>query len=246
MLERLDYVRISPRRILDAGSGPAREAKLLARRYRGAQIVALDFSFGMLEQARKGGWLQRSPVKAVCGDLVRLPLADACVDLVWCNMALHWASDPAAVTREFARVLAPEGLLLFSTLGPDSLRELRAAAGEARVHEFVDMHDLGDLLVASGLSAPVMEMEMLAIRYPGPAGLLDDLRRTGQTSARADRARGLSASGFRGRLQNALSTMSGSGFTSTYELVYGHAWRSAPRAAKPARGIVQFHPRSLS
>src|SRR5690606_12656268 len=117
-------------------------------------------------------------------------------------------------------------------LGPDSLRELRAAAGEARVHEFVDMHDLGDLLVASGLSAPVMEMEMLAIRYPGPAGLLDDLRRTGQTSARADRARGLSASGFRGRLQNALSTMSGSGFTSTYELVYGHAWRSAPRAAK--------------
>jgi malonyl-CoA O-methyltransferase len=227
MLERLDYVKIAPQRILDAGSGPGRDARALAARYRGAQIVLVDFALPMLPRP---GLLERwlgAPLLSVCGDFSRLPLAAQSVELVWCNMALHWASDPLAVFREFERVLAPEGLLMFSTLGPDTLKELRAVAGAARVHAFIDMHDLGDMLVAAGLSAPVMDMELLTIEYGSGTRLLDDLRASGQTNARADRARGLSGGKFGARLRSGL----GGALRTTYEVVYGHAWRRPPTDA---------------
>jgi malonyl-CoA O-methyltransferase len=160
-----------------------------------------------------------------------LPLADASVDLVWSNMALHWLSDPLPALREFSRVLLPNGLLMFSTLGPDSLKELRAAAGERRVHAFVDMHDLGDMLLAAGLAAPVMDMELITLEYQGSGTLLDDLRGSGQTSARADRPRGLAGRAFAERLHRAL----GEKPRATFEVVYGHAWRSPRQDVKTVR-----------
>ena len=218
MLERLDYVKIAPQRILDAGSGPGRDARALAARYRGAQIVMLDYALPMLPRPRLlERWL--GPAKfSVCGDFSRLPLAAQSVELVWCNMALHWASEPLAVLREFERVLAPEGLLMLSTLGPDTLKELRAAAGAARVHAFIDMHDIGDMLVAAGLSAPVMDMEVLRIDYGSGTRLLEDLRASGQTNARADRPRGLSGRGF-------LQPFRTAPLRASFEVVYGHAWK---------------------
>ena len=220
LLERLDYVKIAPRRILDAGSGPARETKTLAKRYPSAQIVALDYALPMLP--RRGPiarWLGRGAT-AVCADFHRLPIAAGSVELIWCNLALHWTSDPLQVFREFERVLAPEGLVLFSTLGPDTLKELRAAAGATRVHEFIDMHDLGDMLVAAGFSAPVMDMEQLAIDYGTGARLLDDLRSSGQTNARLDRSRGLVGGQF-------LRAFRAAPLRSTFEVVYGHGWKRA-------------------
>ncbi len=116
-------------------------------------------------------------------------------------MALHWVREPRAALAEFHRVLAPEGLLMFSTLGPDTLKELRAAAGEGRVHSFADMHDLGDRLVAAGFAAPVMDMETLTLAYRDVPALLADLRASGQTNARADRPRGLARQGLRAALR---------------------------------------------
>lgn len=226
LLERLDYVKINPRRILDAGSGPAREARSLARRYRGARVIAVDFALPMLPRpGRMERWLGRG-VMPVCADFRRLPLASESVQLVWCNLALHWTSDPLEVFREFERVLVPEGLLLFSTLGPDTLKELRAAAGAARVHEFIDMHDVGDMLIAAGFSAPVIDMEVLAIEYSAGARLLDDLRASGQTNARADRRRGLTGRRF-------LEQFRAAPLRSTFEVVYGHGWKRPP----PDRGV---------
>jgi malonyl-CoA O-methyltransferase len=162
MLERLDYVRVAPARFLDAGCGPAPQAAALARRYPGAALVALDFSLPMLARARRAlGWgarLRGARLLAVCGALERLPLAAGSVGLAWSSMALHWAADAPAALAELSRVLAPEGLLMCSTLGPDTLKELRAAVGEARVHRFADMHDVGDALVAAGFADPVMDM----------------------------------------------------------------------------------------
>ena len=218
MLERLDYVKLAPRRILDAGSGPPRRA--LPKRYPQASVIALDFSLAMLPKPRFWPFSQRS--FSVCGDLERLPLADGSVDLVWCNMALHWLGEPLGVFKEFRRVLSANGLLMFSTLGPDSLKELRAAAGAARVHGFIDMHDLGDMLLAAGLSAPVMDMEMLTLEYRDADALLADLRSSGQTSARADRPRGLAGRAFMRSLRRGL----GDKPKATFELVYGHAWRA--------------------
>jgi len=235
MLERLDYVKLAPRRILDAGSGPPR--RLFAKRYPKAEAIAIDFSLEML-RARKKRLFERNSPRAVCADLARLPLADGCVELAWSNMALHWLGEPLAALKELQRVLAPEGLLMFSTLGPDTLKELRAAAGEARVHAFADMHDLGDMLVASGFSAPVMDMEILQIAYRDAAALLADLRGSGQTSARLDRPRGLAGRRFAAALRAAL----GAAPRATFEVVYGHAWKVAPRAADDAKAM-RFHRR---
>jgi malonyl-CoA O-methyltransferase len=226
MLERLDYIKLAPRRILDAGSGPPDPA--LAKRYPGAQVIAVDFALGML-RAGKRGFFSRNPQR-VCADLAQLPLAAGAVDLVWCGMALHWLPEPLLAFREFARVLAPEGLLMFSTLGPDTLKELRVAAGAARVHDFADMHDLGDLLLAAGFADPVVDMEMITIEFQR-ADLLADLRASGQTSARADRPRGLAGRRFLERLRGALAPRA------TFEVVYGHAWngRRANQDSKTVR-----------
>jgi len=229
MLERLDLVRLAPRRILDAGSGPPQRA--LSRRYAGAQVIALDFAAEMLA-APGFGWFRKQP-QPVCADLAALPFTADSIDLAWSSMVMHWIAEPLAALRELHRVLAPEGLLMFSTLGPDTLKELRAAAGESRVHAFIDMHDLGDMLVACGFSAPVMDMEVLTVAYRSPDALLEDLRRSGQTSARADRPRGLAGRHFAERLRGAL----GGAPRETFEVVYGHAWKSAPRAPEAAKAI---------
>ena len=230
MLERLDYVKIAPRRILDAGSGPPQ--RLFGKRYPKAEVVALDYSLGMLRARRDWFELFRKRL-SICGELERLPLAPETVDLVWSNMALHWVAEPLAAIREFERVLAPEGLLMFSTLGPDTLKELRAAAGAARVHAFLDMHDLGDMLVAAGFSAPVMDMEVLTLKYANAAQLLQDLRASGQANARLDRARGLSAKSLKKRV------LAG-GPGASFELVYGHAWKGAAREKAGPKTIRVF------
>jgi len=231
MLERLDYVKIAPRRVLDAASGPPRRE--LARRYPRADVIALDFAVPMLRAGRPG-LFGRKPFR-VGADVELLPLAAGAVELVWSNMALHWLADPLPALREFARVLAPEGLLMFSTLGPDTLKELRAAAGTERVHEFIDMHDLGDMLVAAGFAAPVMDMELIQVEYGKSESLLADLRASGQTSARADRRRGLGGRAFRERLRAALPGRA------TFEVVYGHAWKG--RKAQPEVKSVRIFKR---
>jgi malonyl-CoA O-methyltransferase len=241
MLERLDYLKIAPRRILDAGSGPSREAGKLRSRYPRSELVAVDFSMGMLSSETErliDRLLRKKSKHLLCGDVTRLPLASSTIDLVWSNMALHWVSEPLEAFKEFSRVLAPEGLLMFSSLGPDTLKELRAAAGARRVHEFIDMHDLGDMLVAAGFSAPVMDMEVLTFTYKQADVLLADLRAGGQTNARVDRARGLGGKSFFEKLVKNL------GRQATFEVLYGHAWKSAPRKLADGRDIVQF--RSLA
>lgn len=235
MLERLDYVKLEPRRILDAASGPPRSE--LGKRYPQAQVIALDFSVPML-RAGKRGWFRNNPA-LLCGELEQLPLAAETIHFTWCNMGLHWLPDPLPALREFSRVLTPEGLLMFSTLGPDTLKELRAAAGDARVHSFTDMHDLGDMLVAAGFSAPVMDMEMLDIAYRDPAHLLEDLRHTGQTNSRDDRPHGLTG-------KRALETMRANlRSKATFEVVYGHAWKGGPskRPVEPEPKTVRVFKR---
>ena len=235
MLERLDYVKLAPRRILDAASGPPRLE--LGERYPQAQVIALDFSLSMLK-AGKRRWFRKNP-SLLCGDLEQLPLAAATMDFTWCNMGLHWLSDPLTTLREFSRVLTPEGLLMFSTLGPDTLKELRAAAGDARVHSFTDMHDLGDMLVAAGFNAPVMDMEMLDIAYRDPAQLFEDLRHTGQTNSREDRPHGLTGKGAIEAIRANLRSKA------TFEVVYGHAWKagSSKRGFEPEPKTVRVFKR---
>jgi malonyl-CoA O-methyltransferase len=249
MLERLDYVKLVPRRVLDAGCGPGRDTRRLAKRYPRAQVVALDYSQRMLRQGRGilSKLFTRNEKRSLCGNFERLPIAAGSVDLVWSNMALHWAADPLAALREFHRALAVDGLLMFSTLGPDTLAELRKAAGSERVHAFADMHDLGDMLVAAGFAEPVMDMERVTLLYADGAALLADLRASGQTGAlaapRGVPRRGLGGRGFLAALQARLEAQrrdSGGKLPVSYEVVYGHAWKAAPTRTADGRSVIKI------
>jgi malonyl-CoA O-methyltransferase len=242
-------VKLSPARILDAGSGPAPQAGALKQRYRGAQVVALDISPEMLRRIESPGLFGRLAGKtrtaAVCADIVRMPLASRAFSLVWSNMALHWAASPQAALGEFHRVLEVEGLLMFSTPGPDTLKELRSAfsapGAAPHVHSFIDMHDLGDMLVAAGFSAPVMDTETVTLTYSGVEAMTDDLRASGQACALELRARGLLGRARWQAVRGALEATKREGrLAATVEVVYGHAWKGAPRRTPEGHAVVNF------
>lgn len=232
LLERLDLIRMQPERVLDLGGGTGFVADHLLRRYPGARVYALDSVPAMLAQARRRGRWRRRPL-VVCAEAAGLPLADRSLEMVVSNLMLPWALPPDDVLAEIRRVLAPGGLLLFSSLGPDTLAELRDSWAQAdnrpHVHPFMDMHDIGDALLRAGFADPVMDVERLTITYPGVRALLDELRHLGAGNALAGRAKGL---GGKRRLRTmiqayeALSDAQGR-IGATCEVVYGLAWGSA-------------------
>jgi malonyl-CoA O-methyltransferase len=190
-------------------------------------------------------------VDFVCADAARLPLAQASFGLVWCNLSLAWVADTMALFREFHRVLEPGGLLMFSAHGPDTLKELRGAFARSdahpHVHAFADMHDLGDMLVAAGFAAPVMDMDMVTLTYADVRALLQDLRRSGQTNVMHARRRGMLGRGTWAKMVAAYEAERREGrLPVTVEIVYGHAWkgekRAAPRTANGA-ATIEFDPR---
>lgn len=237
LLERLDIVRLQPGVVLDLGAGTGHAARALKQRYRNAEIIALDASGGMLVEAnRRQSWWRR--FHRLQADAHRLPLPDASVDLVFSNLLLEWCHDPDTVFQEIRRVLRPGGLLSFATLGPDTLRELRAAWRSqdslVHVHRFIDMHDLGDALVRAGLAEPVMDMERLTVTYPDPDALLRELAQCGAGNIAAGRPRGLTGKGRLNGLRQALTPAPGEPLQVSVEVVYGHAWANELRSRKPA------------
>jgi malonyl-CoA O-methyltransferase len=253
MLERLQYIKIEPRRILDAGCGDAHGAKLLAKRFARAQVLGLDFAYPMLSSGRGSeAWLRRLAFRRarpdyLCADFAAIPLPAASVDLAWSNLALHWAGDPQPALAELRRVLKPGGLLMFSCYGPDTLKELKSAfvpdSSASRVHSFIDMHDLGDMLSVCGFSAPVMDMEIITLTYADVDALLEDLRATGQRNVLSGRRRGLTGRNVFARMRAAYEDLRRDGrLPASFEVVYGHAWKAQPRVSGDGRAIVSMPP----
>ena len=228
LLERLDVVRLAPEAILDLGAGTGHGSRALQRRYPRARVLALDLSPQMLAHARRQQrWLR--PFQRVVADAHRLPLRATSVDMVFSNLMLQWSHDPDTVFAEIRRVMRPEGLVTFATLGPDSLKELRAAWSGAdthtHVHRFIDMHDLGDALVRSGFAEPVMDTERLTITYADPGTLIRELRHTASTNLALGRKRGLlGRQGAQRFHEGHAKTQRDGAWPVTLEVVYGHAW----------------------
>jgi len=242
LLQRLELTSLAPRVALDAGAGTGHASRELKRRYPGAHVIALDFSLGMLRTAaRQRSWLR--PFARVCAAAERLPLVDASVDLIVSNFMLQW-SDLDPVLAEFRRVLAPRGALTFTTLGPDSLRELRHAWAQvdahARVSQFMDMHDIGDALVRAGFVAPVLDVDRYTLYYADVRRLALDLKAVGARNATRGRARGLTTPRKFAQMQAAYERYRDAGrLPATYEVVFGQAW--APLNTAPRRVGADAH-----
>ncbi len=244
---RLDLVKISPRRMADIGCATGDGIRELQRRYGKAMPLALDYALPMLRAVRAHTpRLQRLTGRGprlVNGDVRALPLAANSLGLVWSNLMLHWLDDPLPALRELHRVLEVGGLLSFSALGPDTLREVRAAAQKVGAGDtakrFLDMHDLGDMLVAAGFGDPVMDMEMITLTYASPRAFLADQRHLGVRDAL------LGQQGWRDwrRVLRAWPPDAAGRLPASFEIVHGHAWKPEPRQVADGRAVMKFHRR---
>lgn len=271
MHERFAYIKLAPTYVLDAGCGLGDDLGTLQERFKSAAVIGLDISQQMLAGAAspsqqgstKQWWAHwRNVVRRVLSeqhrqlvqaDFAALPFATNTFSLLWSNLALHWHPWPDRVLAEWNRALQAGGLLMFSMLGPDSLRELRTAyqmvdgaAAYPRVINFVDMHEVGDMLVEHGFEVPVMDMEMLNIAYSSPEALLNDVRRWGAYPFDApNRPNGLISRRTHAArtkaLMAALEAQRGPDGTIplTIEVIYGHAWKAALKAVSKGHATVR-------
>ncbi|MBU0501530.1 MAG: malonyl-ACP O-methyltransferase BioC [Gammaproteobacteria bacterium] len=233
LLSRLDYIRLEPRTILDMGAGTGMMTERLIGRYPKARVLAADFAHGMLLRARRRGPLFRKP-RCLCADAEHLPLADGCLDLILSNAMLQWCDDPALVFREWLRVLRPGGLLLFTSFGPDTLRELRSAWATVddlpHVSRFFDMHELGDALLGLGWEGAVMDIDRFTLTYGDARHLMRDIKSLGASNAVTGRHPGLTGKGRLGAMADAYEQFRRNGqLPASYEAIYGHAWAPAQR-----------------
>jgi len=232
LLARLDYIKLQPSRVLDVGAGTGLGLAGLRERYPKAQIYALDIATAMLVEARKKqSWLQRwrRPVQFITGDADALPLADASIDLLFSNLTLQWCADLEQTFTEFRRVMKPGGLLMFTTFGPDTLKELRhcwaEVDGKTHVNHFIDMHEIGDALVSSRFAEPVMDMEMITMTYADAISIMQDLKAIGAHNVTSGRARNLTGKGKLHKLVASYEQFRNDDVLPvSYEVVNGHAW----------------------
>lgn len=243
LLESLDYLdgRV-PQVVLDVGSGPARAAAAMHKRWPKAQVVALDLALPMLQESRKRApWWQRTlgnDFARVCADARALPLAEGSVDVLFTNLCLQWVEDLPAAFAGFRRVLKPGGLLLCSTFGPDTLVELREAFSAAddapHVSPFASIAQFGDALMAAGFRDPVLDRDLFVLDYPDLPALMRELRAMGATNALRTRRHTLTG---RARFAAAGAAYEKScreaGLPATWEAIYAHAW--APEPGAPIR-----------
>jgi malonyl-CoA O-methyltransferase len=243
LLEHLDGLKLDPQTIIDVGCGTGYCTRALQETYTRARVTGIDLAPSMIEQARRHRrWFGRNPVY-VTGDAHALELVDNSVDLLVSSLALQWC-DPDQALQEFARVLKPGGLLLLSSFGPDTLMEIRRAwqtvDAHEHVHNFVDMHDLGDAMVRNGFAGPVLDVDRLAMTYDSVSKIMHDLKGIGAQNLAPERPRGLTGKELFKAFCSAFESQAAGGpLKLTYEAVYAHAW-AGQRGKTEGEAIVPF------
>ncbi len=233
LLSRLDALLIDAKNVVDLGAATGSTSRALEKRFKGARLICVDFAANMLKNGqRKKSWLAKTSFAQARAE--QLPFANESVDVIFSNMLLPWLDDPAPVFNEVARVLQKGGVFAFATLGPDSLQELSRAWAQVdsgpHVNRFLDMHDLGDALVNSGLGDPVLDIDRLQVNYSDCDDIFADLTAVGGRNALVQRARGLTGKHRFARMKSALQAGAVDGkMTFELELVFGHCWGAGPK-----------------
>ncbi len=238
LFESFDYIRIDPENILDLGSGTGYGAKKLKGKFKKAHIFQLDIAENMLSCANRNKRRFFSKEHFLCADAARMPLKKNSFDLVFSGLMLQWCQEPDRVFSEIRRVMKPHGIFLFSSLGPDTLHELRESwrkvDGNVHVNSFVDMHDIGDALIRNGLSAPVLDTDHIILIFPDCRQLMRELKNIGAKNINSGRSRSLTG---KNRMQQVFrhydSYRREDGFPATYEVIYGHAWAGESEVGIP-------------
>ena len=228
LVERLDYMLIEPVVILDAGAGTGYCTLDLVQRYPNAQVIAIDIAQAMLQQTRIKLTANKN-VKYLACDVEKIALADNSVDLVVSSLTVQWCNDYITAFSELKRVLKPGGCILFTSFGPDALKELRhcwyKVDNDHHVNSFIDMHHIGDALLQAGFENPVMDTETITITYKDVYQIMRDLKTIGAHNVLNGRRHSLTG---KKRLQAMVAEYetfrSGGVLPMSYEIVYGHAW----------------------
>ncbi|MEL0081957.1 MAG: malonyl-ACP O-methyltransferase BioC [Gammaproteobacteria bacterium] len=243
-LQKLDPIRIAPHRVLDLGCGTGLGVVQLAKRFTRARVIGGDFAEQMVRLARRRRrWWQRKPYLVM--DAHRLPLVDNSVDLVYSSLTLQWSLDLDQVLRECRRVLKPGGLILFSSLGPDTLYEMRQASsevdGNSRVNGFFDMHDVGDAMVRAGFESPVLDVDKITMTYSSLRDLARDIKAIGAHNVTRGRLRGVTSRRRWQRLEQAYEQFRREGrLPATYEVFYAHGWVREPVSLAEGKGLLDI------
>ncbi len=211
LIERLEYMLIKPENILNLSGATNYGEELLKELYPQAKIVSIDLS------------------EYLSFENSRLPISEHSQQLVVSNLLFHWVNDPKQLLQEIARVLDPKGVLLLTSMGVDTLKECREAFAQVddcpHVHDFPDMHDVGDLMLQLGFVDPVVDVQALTVNYKSVQQLFQDLRDTGATNAHQDRRRGLMGKNQWKKMLAVYETLKNENtYPGTYEIIYGHAW----------------------
>jgi malonyl-CoA O-methyltransferase len=229
MGERLDYIKLQPETVLDAGCGTGFITKDLLKRYPKSQIIALDLALNMMNKTKQhGGWLRKP--KLVCADAEKLPLQAESVDLVVSNLMIQWSNDLTKMFAGFHSVLKPNGLLLFSTFGPDTLKEMRMSWATVdntpHTSSFVDMHEIGDALLKAGFINPVTDMELITMTYSNVRQLMKDIKKIGASNTDSNRSKGLMGKQKLKDFEQAYEVFKTTDglYPASWEIIYGHAW----------------------
>lgn len=252
-LQRLELISHKPTRILDLGCGPGRASQALLKKYRKSEVVTADIAPAMLHLAKqKKRWFKAQ--RFVCLDGEQLPFAANSFDLIFSNLMFQWVNDLDQLFAGLARSLRPNGLLLFTTFGPDTLKELRQSWRQVddyiHVNSFIDMHDIGDAMVRAGFEAPVLDMENFTLTYEKLTDLARDLKTIGAHNLTDGRRRGLTGRQRWRALEEAYEAFRENGrLPASYEVVFAHAWKPVSNEAGiegPAESVLKFHPRRQS
>ena len=222
LAEKLKVISIKPQTIIDLGSGTGLLSNKTAEIFPNANLICVDFAQQSL--------LENPQNLKVCANAYELPFASNSVDFIVSNLMMQWCPDLKALFNECFRVLKPEGLILFTTFGPDTLKELKrswsAVDSSAHVNNFIDMHDIGDQMLQSGFQSPIMEMDNITLTYEKVLDLMHDLKSIGAQNV-GSRSKALTGkTKFKKMIEMYESYRSDGKLPATYEVIYGHAWKN--------------------